>query len=74
MKCPKCGTENPPGRVLCIKCGTRLRTTMALAGSALATPEATAAMMQRLRGDIRKLIVVFVIIVAVMVALGTILR
>jgi uncharacterized membrane protein YvbJ len=74
MKCPKCGTENPPGRVLCVKCGTRLRAAMALASITLGTPEATATMMRRLRGDIRKLIIVFAIIVAVMVALGMVLR
>ncbi|MDR7418355.1 MAG: zinc ribbon domain-containing protein [Armatimonadota bacterium] len=74
MKCPKCGAENPPGRVLCTKCGTRLRITAATIGGAPATPEATAVMMQRLRGDIRKLVVVFVVVIAVMAALGIFLR
>jgi uncharacterized membrane protein YvbJ len=74
MKCPKCGTENPPGRILCVKCGTRLRAAVAAAGGALATPEAMATMMNRLRGDIRKLVIVFVVVIAVMTALGVLLR
>jgi uncharacterized membrane protein YvbJ len=74
MKCPKCGTENTPGRVLCVKCGSRLRAVAGGSGSALATPEAAAALMQRLQADIRRLIVVFAIVVAVGLALGILLR
>jgi uncharacterized membrane protein YvbJ len=74
MKCPKCGTENPQGRVLCLKCGTRLRTAAIAAGAALATPEAAAVLMQRLRADIRRLVMTFAVVIAVMVVLGMVLR
>jgi hypothetical protein len=60
--------------VLCLKCGTRLRAAVVGAGAALATPEAAAVLMQRLRADIRKLIVAFAVVIAVMVALGMVLR
>jgi uncharacterized membrane protein YvbJ len=73
MKCSKCGTENPQGRVLCIKCGTRLRAGVA-AGTAAATPEAGGILMERLRADLRRLAVVLVIVVAVAAALGLVLR
>jgi hypothetical protein len=57
-----------------VKCGARLRAATATAGSALATPEAAAVLMQRLRGDIRRLVVSFAAVIAVMVALGWVLR
>jgi uncharacterized membrane protein YvbJ len=73
MKCPKCGTENAPGRVLCVKCGTRLRAGI-VSGAAAASPEAAGVFMQRLRGDLRRLVVVFIIVVAAAGALGLLLR
>ena len=73
MKCPKCGTENAPGRVLCVKCGTRLRGGVA-AASAAASPEAAGVLMQRLRGDLRRLAMVFIIVVIAAGALGALLR
>jgi uncharacterized membrane protein YvbJ len=74
MKCPKCGTENAPGRVLCVRCGTRLRATTGAAGGAPAGPEAAAALMAHLGGDLRRLVVAFAIVAAVMVALGVLLH
>ncbi|OFX26865.1 MAG: hypothetical protein A2Z07_03350 [Armatimonadetes bacterium RBG_16_67_12] len=73
MKCPKCGTENPQGRVLCIRCGTRLRARVG-PGATLATPDAGAGLMERLRADLRRLAVVLVIVIVVAAALGLILR
>jgi uncharacterized membrane protein YvbJ len=73
VKCLNCGTENPQGRVLCVRCGTRLRA-RAAEGTAQATPDATAGLMERLRADLRRLAVVVVIVVAVAAALGLILR
>lgn len=73
MKCPKCGTENPQGRVLCIRCGTRLRVGVA-AGTAPAAPDPGAGLMERLRADLRRLAVVVAIVIAVAAALGLILR
>ena len=73
MKCPKCGTENAPGRVLCMRCGTRLR-----AGGPItvnpASPEAAMTLMRWLRHDLMRLAVVLVAVSAVAFAVGTILR
>lgn len=73
MKCPKCGTENHQGRVLCVKCGARLRQS-APAGTVPTTPEAGVGLMERLRSDLRRLAVVLIVVVAVAVALGVVLR
>lgn len=75
MRCAKCGTENPPGRVLCVRCGSRLRGSAAtVAGPSPGSPEADAVLMQRLRGDLRRLLAVAVVVAAVAVALGLFLR
>jgi len=75
MRCAKCGTENPPGRVLCMRCGTRLRgAATAAIGPSPGSPEAGAVLMQRLRGDLRRLLVVSAIVAAAAVALGLFLR
>jgi uncharacterized membrane protein YvbJ len=73
MKCPKCGTENTVGRVLCSKCGTRLR-----AGGPItvnpASPEAAATLRRWLRYDLTRLAIVVAVVTAAAFALGTILR
>jgi uncharacterized membrane protein YvbJ len=73
VKCPKCGTENAPGRVLCVRCGTRLR-----AGGPVtvnpAGPEAAATLRRWLRYDLTRLAVVLVVVIVVALAVGTILR
>ena len=73
MKCPKCGTENAPGRVLCLRCGTRLR-----AGGPVtvnpAGPEAAVTLRRWLRHDLTRLAGVLVAVTAIALAVGTILR
>jgi uncharacterized membrane protein YvbJ len=70
MRCPKCGQENPAGKIVCNRCGTRLRPG---AGPAVvaATPER---FMAWLRADLVKLAVVLVIVMVMAVALGTLVR
>lgn len=71
MRCPKCGTENPPGRTLCVRCSTRLRTA---AGVGAAVPDTGEVLMPRLRADLLRLVVVTAVVVAAAAALGTLLR
>lgn len=71
MRCPKCGTDNVPGRNLCVRCSTRLR---AAAGGSSAIPDTSEMLMPRLRADLLRLVVVLAVVIAVAVALGTVLR
>jgi len=70
MRCPKCAQENPTGKIVCSRCGTRLRPG---AGPAMVvvTPER---FMTWLRADLVKLAVVLVIVTVMAVALGTLVR
>jgi uncharacterized membrane protein YvbJ len=72
MRCPKCGSENMAGRVLCVRCGTRLRG--AVARAAVPSAEVEGAFMVRLRSDLRRVAVVLVVVVGVAVAMGLLLR
>lgn len=72
MTCPRCGFENPPGKVVCGRCGTRLRPAAAAAsGPATANPER---FMMWLRGDLVRLAVVAAAVVALAAAVGLGLR
>lgn len=71
MRCTKCGTENPAGRTLCVRCGTRLR---AAAGKGAPVPNTGEVLMPGLRADLARLVVVTAIVVAVAAILGTLLR
>ena len=75
MRCPKCDLDNPPGKIVCARCGTRLRSAAAAAGAGAAgSPENVALFMQRLRGDLVRLGIVTVFVAAVALALGMFLR
>ncbi len=73
MRCPNCGAENQGGRTLCVRCGTRLR---APAGGAASVPPADPAtgLMDRLRYDLRRLVVAMAIVIAVALLVGNFLR
>lgn len=71
MKCPNCGTENAAGKIVCSNCGRRLRPGRQVVGPTVQTEEE---MMARVRGDIRRLLVVSAIVVAVGVVLGYVIR
>jgi uncharacterized membrane protein YvbJ len=73
MKCPNCGTDNPAGKLVCRSCGRRLR------GGGGAQPGGVAwhteeELMPRLRSDVRRLIVVTAIVLAVGLTLGFLTR
>ena len=65
MKCPQCGTENPPGKIVCRNCGTRLR---AAGGAAVLGQMSEEELMRRVRSDVRRI----VIVIAVVIVLGTV--
>lgn len=71
MRCPQCGTENPPGKIVCRKCGTRLR---AAGGAAVLGQMSEEELMRRVRTDMRRLAVVTAMVVALGIAFGLILR
>jgi uncharacterized membrane protein YvbJ len=71
MKCPKCGTENPPGKIVCRNCGTRLRVQ---SGSQVAMRWSDTELMTWVRADVRRLLVVSAIVIAAGVAIGLVLR
>ena len=70
MRCPQCGTENPPGKIVCRNCGTRLRTGMAAVLGAIPEEE----LMRRVRQALRKLLIVAGVTVAVGILLGILIR
>lgn len=70
MRCPQCGTENPPGKIVCRNCGTRLRTGVAAVLGAIPEDE----LMRRVRQDLRKLLIVAGITAAFGLALGVLIR
>lgn len=74
MRCPKCGTENSGGRVLCVRCGTRLRAGAGPVAVSPTSPEAGDALMRWLRRDLTRLVIVLVAVVAAAVTLGMVLR
>lgn len=70
IRCPNCGTENPIGKIVCRNCGHRLR------GAQVGTVvrETDEQLMSRLRYDVRRIIYVMAIVVAVGLALGYFVR
>ena len=65
MKCPQCGTDNPPGKIVCRNCGTRLR---AAGGAAVLGQMSEQELMRRVRTDVRRILIV----AAVVIVLGTV--
>ncbi len=71
MRCPRCGTENPPGKILCRQCGTRLR---AQPQGALLIRETDAKLMERVRLDARRIVYVTAVVVAAGLLMGYLTR
>jgi len=68
MRCPRCGAENPERKIVCRKCGARLRP--GAAASSPVTQETASDLMWRLRWDLARVGVTFAVSAAVAVALG----
>lgn len=71
MKCPNCGTENPSGKIVCQRCGRRLRPGSQTAAAVWQTDED---LMARVRADVRRIVTITVLIAAAGVALGLFVR
>ncbi|MGQ0548267.1 MAG: zinc ribbon domain-containing protein [Armatimonadota bacterium] len=67
MRCPNCGHENAHGKIVCARCGTRLRAGAAAAGGPQHDP---AQFMKTLKADLVRLAIVAVIVVAAAALLG----
>lgn len=65
MRCPNCGHENAHGKIVCARCGTRLR-----AGAAAGPQHDPAQFMKYLRGDLVRIAVVTIVVVAAAVLFG----
>jgi hypothetical protein len=70
MRCPKCGTENAEGKILCRTCGARLRPPAGSARGALPTRETDGELRQRVTYDLTRDVWVIAVVVAVGLGLG----
>jgi uncharacterized membrane protein YvbJ len=70
MRCPQCGTDNPPGKLVCRSCGTRLRTAITAVQGVIPEEE----LMRRVRQDLRRLLLVAAVTVASGIVLGVLIR
>ena len=71
MKCPQCGSENPPGKIVCRNCGTRLR---AAGGAAVLGQMSEEDLMRRVRTDVRRIIIVIGIVLVLGAVFGVLIR
>jgi uncharacterized membrane protein YvbJ len=75
MQCPKCGTENPSGKILCRSCGARLRPTPS--GAAAAAPgkiESDEELRRRLSYDLLRIVWVTAVVIVIGLGLGFFLK
>ncbi|MDR5695241.1 MAG: zinc ribbon domain-containing protein [Armatimonadota bacterium] len=70
MRCPKCGTENPPGKIVCRKCGVRLRPQATSQESVIGEE----VVVRWVRRDLGQLAVVLVILITCGALLGFLFR
>jgi uncharacterized membrane protein YvbJ len=74
MRCPKCGTENPDGKILCRACGTRLRAPAQSARGALPVRENEPELRRRVTYDLIRVAWVIGIVIVVGAGLGLLLK
>ena len=75
MQCPKCGTENPAGKIICRNCGTRLRpASSGAAPGASGKSETDEELSRRLRSDLLRIVWVVAVVVLVGLGLGLLLK
>ncbi len=71
MRCPKCGSENTDGKILCRTCGTRLRVAAAAArGQAGPAYESDEELRRRVSFDLTRVVWVTALVIAAGLALG----
>jgi uncharacterized membrane protein YvbJ len=75
MQCPKCGTENPAGKIICRSCGARLRPTPA--GAVVlgrGNIESDEELGRRLSYDLLRIVWVVAVVILVGLGLGFLLK
>jgi uncharacterized membrane protein YvbJ len=71
MRCPRCGVENPEGKIVCRACGARLRPAAAGGGAAAHAPRETdSELRQRVSYDLTRIVWVAGVVIAVGLGLG----
>lgn len=71
MRCPRCGADNPEGKILCRACGARLRAGSAGAGAALPPArESDDELRRRVTFDLMRIAWVMAAVIAAGAALG----
>ena len=73
MRCPRCGVENPEGKIVCRACGARLRQTAAAAGAAVPR-ESEAELRRRVSYDLMRILWVAGVVIAVGLGLGFLVK
>ncbi|HLW46249.1 MAG TPA: zinc-ribbon domain-containing protein [bacterium] len=72
MRCPRCGVENPEGKIVCRACGARLRPRGAAAAAA---PRETEGELRRwVAYDLTRILWVAGVVIAVGLGLGFLVR
>ncbi len=74
MQCPRCRTENPPGKIVCGNCGARLRAAPSTAAAAPARSESDDQLRRRLSHDLLRIVWVIAVVVAVGLGLGFLVK
>ncbi len=74
MQCPKCGTENPTGKIICRACGARLRPTAMAAAPGPGKVESDEALRHRLSYDLLRIVWVIAVVIVVGLGLGFLLK
>ncbi|OLD57935.1 MAG: hypothetical protein AUI83_04785 [Armatimonadetes bacterium 13_1_40CM_3_65_7] len=75
MQCPKCGAENPAGKIICRVCGARLRP--GSPGAASGGPgksETDEELRRRLSYDLLRIVWVVAVVILVGLGLGLLLK
>ncbi len=70
MRCPKCSLDNTPGKIICARCGTRLRPAAAGAGGGAGPQSNPELFMRHLRADLIRLGIVILVVATGAVLLG----
>lgn len=74
MQCPRCRTENPPGKIVCRNCGARLRPAAPAGAAAPARIESDDQLRRRLNYDLLRIVWVMAVVIAVGLGLGFLVK
>jgi len=75
MQCPRCRTENPPGKIVCRNCGARLRPGASTAAAVVPTiSESDDQLRRRLGHDLLRIVWVITVVIVVGLGLGFLVK